>query len=698
MNKPNVLIVDDRPENLLVLEKVLSRLDINIVKADSGNKALSLILEHEFALVILDVQMPDMDGFETAALIRSDSLHHHIPIIFVTAISKDEKHVFEGYEAGAVDYLFKPINDQILLSKVSVFVALETQRMALAGLYRQNQLLLNCAAEGIIGIDKKGGITYANPMAAKKLEMKEDELIGKHIHLLMYPHGNGVSIPAWKDSPVYTVFVDGQNLKEPDGLFWRPHTGESFPVEYTVATLKEEDSKASGGVILFHDITERKQIENRLYQLAKFDRLTGLNNRTVFSEFLDREIGMAERHGRNLAVLLIDLDNLKDINDTKGREVGDMVLKSVAGRLKNSIRAGDLVARFEGNVFAVVLVDIINSESPAWIAKKILKQLTPSHNVAGYEIFTRAGIGITTYSNGHTTAEELIQAADIAMRQVEKEGTNAFRFFSPEMQEQVRERLWIEEDLRQYLEQDDLDVHFQPQVDAKNETIIGMEALIRWKHAEHGMISPVRFVSIAEESGLIMPMGAWIMKKACSDFVKFLSLIPDKKLILSIAVNVSVRQLMQEDFVSFVKKTLTETNLSPECLELEITESTLLDDPKKALNALKGIHELGCRVAIDDFGTGYSSLSYLRRMQIDCLKIDLSFVRNIGKNKNDEVIVKAVINLAHHLGLNVIAEGVETEEQAAFLKKNGCDVLQGYYFGRPVPFSDMKRLLVKAYK
>jgi diguanylate cyclase (GGDEF)-like protein len=688
----NILIVDDLPENLLVIESILAKVDAQLVTAASGHEALMKILQIPFSLILLDVQMPGMDGCETAEYIRKNQDTRHIPIIFVTALNA-EKQIFKGYESGAVDYLIKPINPHVLLSKVNVFLEIDRQRLELEELVKQHQLLLNCAGEGIIGIDSNGYITYANPEAASILQGELDNIVDSHIHKFLTDPSEKIKEKNWKNSPILEKFLEKKIIREPDSLFWRA-SGKSFPVSFTCAALNNNRESFIGGVIVFSDISIKKEIEKQLLQLANFDCLTNLANRAVFNDFLSREINQAERYNRIIALLFVDLDNFKVINDSKGHDIGDLLLKKVASRLSSCVRGGDLVSRTGGDEFAVVLSDIAKPEDAARVAENIQNSLRKVFRLGSYEIFVTASIGIAVFPGVGKEPEDLTKAADIAMYHAKEHGRNNFQFFAPEMQEKAMERMRLENDLREAINAEQLLLHYQPQIDAKSSRIIGLEALVRWEHPELGMIGPNRFIPIAEESGLIGEMGEWIMKTACQYNAKWQRKLKSP-LTMTVAVNVSVRQLKRENFWKVIEAIISETNLKPENLDVELTESTVMDDPEEAIAVLDKIHGLGVKIAIDDFGTGYSSLSYLRRLPIDILKIDLSFVRNIGKNVHDETIIKTIIALAHSLDLKVVAEGVETQEHVEFLKKHECDVMQGYFFSRPLEPNMVNKLLAK---
>ncbi len=437
---------------------------------------------------------------------------------------------------------------------------------------------------------------------------------------------------------------------------------------------------------------ERKNLQQQLISLAKYDSLTGLANRELFLNNLKKSINKAKRNCSQLAVLFIDIDHFKTINDSLGHSTGDELLKSIANRLQNSMRAEDMVARLGGDEFAILLDDINDISSVAKIAVKIITCLKPNHLCNNHELNVSPSIGISTFPECGMNTESLIQAADTAMYEVKRVGRNGFQFFSNSMQQLVSRKLNIENALRYAIKQNEFTIHYQPQVDARTQRVIATEALIRWYNKDLGNITPTEFIPIAEDTGLIKQLGAWIFLHACNTSIQW----TDQQLNsqpLTISINVSIIQLKTDGFIDELKDLLSQISLSPKHIVLEITESIMTDDPDAMVTLLGNIQALGISIAIDDFGTGYSSLSYLRRLPIDILKIDQSFVADIGINKNGEAIVKTIITLAHNLGLEVIAEGVENKTQADFLVNYECDTLQGYYFSRPIESEQITELL-----
>ncbi|PJE80469.1 putative signaling protein [invertebrate metagenome] len=428
-----ILVVDDRPENLLAMKKVLKPLGADIHTVDSGAEALSMVIHHRYAVILLDVQMPEMDGFETAELIHGNSETASIPVIFVTAISKENTYVCKGYEAGAVDYLFKPVNPDILLGKVKVFLALEKQRQALFDMSkklewasRKNRLLLDCADEGIIGFDVWGDITFINPAACRMVEGKEEAILGESLQSFL-PEGKD-SHDDQNDGMIQMCLMQGKKCQSSGWM--TTYSGHNFPIEFSMAPMHGEKSVISGAVLVFHDVTERRKMEEQLIRMAKYDSLTGLANRTLFYEFLAASIARSERRCRSTVVLFVDLDKFKQVNDTLGHDMGDALLVSIAGRLRGCIREGDMVARLGGDEFAIILDDMASSDDVKLVADKIMRVMKEPHTLGKEKRQVGISIGIADYPVAGKDSDALIKAADEAMYEVKKSGRNGYRFYT----------------------------------------------------------------------------------------------------------------------------------------------------------------------------------------------------------------------------------------------------------------------------
>ncbi|MYN02161.1 EAL domain-containing protein [Pseudoduganella sp. DS3] len=438
------------------------------------------------------------------------------------------------------------------------------------------------------------------------------------------------------------------------------------------------------------EITERKEAEQRIQHIAHHDVLTGLPNRVLLQDRLQQAIAYANRSGLPMWVVLIDLDRFKFVNDSLGHKAGDQLLQTVASRLQSSVRESDTVARLSGDEFVAILSQYPDEQLSPAIIERVMAALAQPVLLEGKEFFVTCSIGVAVYDADGTPAQNLIEHADIAMYSAKKLGRNTFQFYRSAMNDEAQERLRIESALRNALERDEFVLHYQPQVDLQTGQIVGMEALLRWQHPELGMVPPARFISLAEETGLIVPIGAWVLRTACQQARALQDAgFPG----LRMGVNLSARQFAQPELVSSIAAVLAETGLDPSLLELELTESLFMHDVAQGVNLLYELKSLGVALSIDDFGTGYSSLSYLRNFPIDVLKIDRSFVNDIATDADDAAIVVSVIALAHNLELRVIAEGVESEEQLEFLRRHGCDEFQGFYFSRPVEAAQLRQML-----
>jgi diguanylate cyclase (GGDEF)-like protein len=434
----------------------------------------------------------------------------------------------------------------------------------------------------------------------------------------------------------------------------------------------------------------RRRAEDNFKHLATHDPLTGLPNRLLFGERVSEAIARSERSQRGLAVLFVDLDRFKNVNDTLGHGAGDAVLKACAERLARSLRDTDLIARISGDEFAVLVEPCAQPAAAIAVARKILNAIERPLIVQGQEIVLTGSIGISIYHEDGRDAETLLKHSDIAMFKAKENGRNNYQFYSAQMNPHSLQRLGLEAALRRALDRDEFTLHYQPKFDLRSGDITGVEALLRWRHAELGMVSPAQFIPIAEETGLIEPIGAWVLKEACTQGRRWFD---DGLQNVRIAVNLSARQFRNQRLCRDIRKCLSETNLDPRLLELELTESMVMQDPEMAATMLKELKWMGLGLSIDDFGTGYSSLAYLKRFPIDSVKVDRSFVKDIPGNAEDAAIVEAVIALAHSLRLRVVAEGVETAEQKEYLKTLGCDEMQGYFASKPLPVEDATRFL-----
>ncbi|NKE71160.1 putative bifunctional diguanylate cyclase/phosphodiesterase [Candidatus Manganitrophus noduliformans] len=447
-----------------------------------------------------------------------------------------------------------------------------------------------------------------------------------------------------------------------------------------------------GRVWCFHDITERKQAEERLNHLTNFDLLTNLPNRLLFRDRLGLAISRAPWHKRSVGVLLLDLDRFKVVNETLGQAMGDFLLKAVSERLSATVREGDTVARLGDDMFGLILDDLAQPADSFRVSQKILDSLGKPFQLKGQEIFVSASIGIAIFPNDGDEIDLLMKHADTAMYRAKEQGGNNYQLYAPAMNQHATKRLALENNLRRALERGEFLLYYQPKVDLTTGQIVGMEALIRWKSPEAGMVSPADFIPLAEETGLIVPMGEWILRTACAQNKAWQKQgLPPVRM----GVNLSARQLQRQNLIGTIAHVLNETGLDPNYLELELTESLIMKSNESTMTELRELHLGGIEISIDDFGTGYSSLSYLKRLPIDTLKIDKSFVQEVTTDLDDAAIVAAIITMAHTLKLKVVAEAVETVEQLEFLRGLKCDQMQGYLFSKPLPAEEITRLLAE---
>ena len=438
------------------------------------------------------------------------------------------------------------------------------------------------------------------------------------------------------------------------------------------------------------DLEERKRVEQSIRHMAHHDALTGLPNRTLFRDRLTHAMAQADRYHQKLAVLFLDLDRFKAINDTLGHNVGDQLLKIAAERLRSCVRDCDTVARLGGDEFTVIVDDILDVQDAAVVAQKILDTLSQPFNLHGHEVFISVSVGITLYPNDDESADNLLRNADSAMYRAKEYGRNNYQFYVADMNVKARARLMLESSLRRALDRGEFALYYQPRVDLLSGRVIGAEALLRWRHPEMGLVPPVEFIPILEETGMIIPVGDWVLRQASQQNRAWQDMgLPP----IRMAVNLSVRQFIQKDLAESVLRILEQAGLSPEYMELEITEDLLLEHNQTNIITLTKLRNQGIHISIDDFGTGYSSLSYLKRLPIDTLKIDQSFVRDIDTDPDNKAIASAIIAMANSLHLNVLAEGVETDEQLAFLRAQGCNEIQGFSFSHPLPADEFERLL-----
>ncbi len=540
---------------------------------------------------------------------------------------------------------------------------------------RLAEKVIETSLEGIMITDARGKIESVNPAFSRLTGYHPEEVIGKTPRILNSGrHGREFYEYMWR-----SLSEEGHWLGE---IWNRRKNGDVFPELLTITAIRDDNGDVAHYAALFSDISEIKETEERIRHLAYFDPLTSLPNRRLFQDRLSVAVAHAHRLGHRMAVMFVDLDRFKRVNDSLGHSVGDKLLQEVASQLMASVREDDTVGRIGGDEFVLMIAEVEDVEAVAAMARRIIEKLSRPIDVNGNELVVTCSIGVAFYPDDTDTAEGLIQNADAAMYRAKDLGRSTYQLYSPAMNARSLEHLALETGLRRALERDELVLFYQPVVDARTGAVMGAEALLRWEHPELGMMPPADFIPLAEETGLIIPIGDWVIRNAAAQLLKWQKHFGRR---LDMAVNISPRQFHEPDFLERVAAILEAVGIEPATLTFELTESLLMEDAIDTIRTMHAIRRLGVTLSLDDFGTGYSSLSYLKRFPIDTLKIDRIFIRGVEDNKDDAAIISAVIDLAHSLRLKVVAEGVEKESQLAFLRENGCELLQGFYFSQPIP-------------
>jgi diguanylate cyclase (GGDEF)-like protein/PAS domain S-box-containing protein len=638
------------------------------------------------AAILVDLSLPDSHGIETF-----DKLFRRAPQIpiLILCTPQEEETAKLAVQAGAQDFIFKGHLDPYLLPKaVGSMIERAANTEALFEQKERAQVTLNSIGDAVISTDASDHVTYLNAVAEGLTGWANDEAFGRTLEEVL----RIVDATTRKavQNPLSLAIRENKTVALAPNCILVRRDGIETAIEDSTAPIHDRRGAVTGAVMVFHDVSVARAMTLKMSYLAQHDSLTDLPNRVLLYDRLREAIALSSRYGRKLAVLFLDLDRFKHINDSLGHIVGDRLLQSVAHRLITCVRSSDTVSRQGGDEFVVLLWEVKHAQDAAITAEKILTALREPHQIDGHELHVTGSIGIVTYPDDGTDAETLMKKADFAMYHAKDVGHDNYQFFKSAMNIRAMERQALEDGLRHAIERGELSLHYQSKIDLATGVIVGVEALIRWRHAERGLVSPGEFIAIAEACGLIVPIGRWVLREACRQSRAWqLAGLPPT----GIAVNISAVELRAPGFVAGVRTILQETSLNPRCLELELTETALMEDSRSVAVVLKELKNIGVLLALDDFGTGYSSLSYLKRFPIDALKIDRSFVRDLTTNEDDAGIVTAVIGLGRNLHMQVVAEGVETKEQLAILQEYGCPHGQGYYFSRPLPALEFGRLL-----
>ena len=668
-----ILVVDDDPITCKTVSRVLTETGYQVRTASNGIMALNETEKKRPDLILLDVMMPGLDGFETCRALRKIT-GKNLPIIMLTGLS-DIDSVDQGFNAGATDFMTKPLNWALLGQRIRY--ALRNHDTQLELMISQTQLshAQQLAKLGYWHMDYPDGQVYLSNEAANILGIEGQESISRQKwDLLTHPEDSDLVHNALQQALISgnTYQID-HRIQKPDG--------NERTLQQQGEVIINHDHK--GGIRIIgtvQDITERRRTEDLIRYQQYYDTLTGLPNRRMFNEQLGK--AMAEQGtSQIISVMMVSLDRLKLISDTYGHLGLDIVMRQVADHLKDITDHNWTVCRFGEDSFGVMVRNLRHINETNDCANHLQQLLKGKYHIKDQAIHLTASIGVALFPLETCDRDGLLKGADTAMRKAREHGGEQYRYYSTDMDMKAQEKLFLEQALRHALENKQLELFYQPQIHLATGHLIGMEALLRWNHPQKGAISPAQFIPIAEESGLIIPIGKWVLHQACVDAHRW---ITEHKMELRVGVNLSTRQFLHEDIFATVVDTLNSTSLSPHNLDLEITESLLMDDKQSGAAVLGRLRDLGIKTSIDDFGTGYSSLSYLNKLPVDTLKIDQSFVKNILQNGENGSIAKAIIALAHGLDKRVIAEGVEHQHQADFLRQNGCNEVQGYFYSRPL--------------
>ncbi|ADI83877.2 response receiver-modulated diguanylate cyclase/phosphodiesterase [Geobacter sulfurreducens KN400] len=685
-----VLIIEDDRQVRLLARDVLEEAGFVVEEACDGREGVVKFGRVRPDVVLLDVILPYMNGMTVCRVLREMPGGERVPVVMMTALG-DSDAVREAFDAGATFFVPKPINLSTLPEHLTYLVRSSRVLQELHESEAQNRALLNAIPDMMLHVCREGTILDFRAGNGCAYAAFGGNLRGRTIADLL-PPGAATQFMAQVGHALATgtMMVCEYELEGPGGL----NTHEARIVANGTGTV----------LAIVRDVTERRQSEEMIRYLAHHDSLTGLPNRIFFGEMLELVLSRARRDGKQVAILFVDLDDFKLINDTLGHAAGDHLLREAAQRLKGCVRSSDYVAsgaesglcgniaRFGGDEFILSLGNLDSVDDVVAVTQRIISEFSREFRIDGHEIFVSVSIGISMYPDDAEDTGSLVRNADMAMFAAKEEGGPSFRFFTRGMDEAAQQRLSIELSLRKALERGEIFVHYQPKVDLSCGEITGFEALARWHHPELGLIPPDTFIPLAEKNGLIVRIGEWVLRAACAQARTW---IDEGFSDLCMAINLSSHQFTSGNLTSMVKEVLDETELPPSCLEFEITEGILMERTEKTMRILSELRDMGVRISIDDFGTGYSSLGYLKRFPVNTVKIDRSFVREIDSPHEDAAIIKAIIAVARNLNLQVVAEGVESHRQTEFLLAHGCNEAQGFLFGKPV-HPDEASLMLRA--
>jgi len=684
-----LLLIEDNAGDARLLREMFAdqeSANIDMTNVTSMSGAEAHLSEHDVDVILLDIGLPDVQGLD--AVRRARTAAPRIPLVVLTGLD-DESVAAQSLQEGAQDYLIKgQIETRTLVRSLRYAIERNALEEALSAEKERAEITLNCIGDAVVCTDISGNITFLNMVAETMTGWSTLEAKGCPLAQVFRTLSTVNSEPTETTSEHAILQIRAVHMPPSCTLIRRD--GLQIPIEDSIAPIRNRNGEAAGTVIVFRDVSVANALAQEIAHTAEHDVLTGLPNRMLLNDRIRQAIAAAKRHEKQVAVLFLDVDGFKHINDSLGHPVGDQVLQSIAQRLLECARSVDTVSRQGGDEFVVLLSELTHPRAASIMAARMLHAVAEPHLVGQHELHVTASIGVSVFPDDGLNAETLIKNADTAMYQAKESGRRRYQFFKPSMNARAVERQSIEESLRRALERQEFELHYQPKINIKTGAITGAEALIRWTHPTRGRVPPADFIPIAEDCGLIVPIGRWVLHQACRQARAW----KDAGLpATAMAVNVSAMEFQNEEFLQGLSQILRESDWDPGLLELEVTESVLMKHVEATIEVLQALRESGVQVALDDFGTGYSSLSYLRRFPIDSLKIDRSFVQQIAGGPDAAAIVTAVISMAQSLKLRVVAEGVETLQELEFLQARQCDEVQGYYFSRPLPAAQFANLL-----
>ena len=685
----NILLIDDEPSHAKAFEEAMRAAGdgpSNFEWVRTLSNGLERLAHKGQWAIFLNLSLPDSRGIDT--LDRLLSVSPTAPIV-VLAGEDDEEICKTAMVHGAQDYLLEGHLDRYAFTRaIRNIIEREIARLELFNEKERAQVTLNSIGDAVLSTDIDGNVTYLNVVAEHMTGWTRKEAVGHPLNDVFQIIDGATHKPS--PNPMELAIRLDKAVGLTANCILVRRDGYECAIEDSAAPIHDRDGQVTGAVIVFHDVSMARSMVLEMSHLAQHDALTDLPNRLLLNDRLAQAISLALRNRHQLAVLYLDLDGFKNINDSLGHSVGDKLLQSVALCLSAAVRKSDTVSRQGGDEFVILLPEVAHAADAAITAEKILTELKKTHSIGEHRLHVTVSIGVSTYPGSGDDAESLIKNADTAMYHAKQSGRNNYQFYKPDMSLRAVERQSLEGQLRYALERQELLLQYQPKVNLKTGAIVGVEALLRWQHPERGLLLPGQFLTIAEDTGMIIAIGQWVLREACRQTREWLDA---GLLAVPVSVNISSLEFRSEQFLEHVQVALKETGLDPRYLELELTETVLMRHTESTTYMLGKLKAIGVRLAVDDFGTGYSSLSYLTRFPIDSLKLDQSFVHNIIAGSNDAIVISSVISMAKSLKQSVIAEGVETKEQLAFLQAHSCDEGQGYYFSRPAAAQQFANLL-----